>query len=538
MRTNVKVFGCFAAVMLLGCSLANGQEPAKKPAEAARLEQSTSDSAAPDPCCFDWTKLPPVRPLPRPGFFTVPPTDCGYYSLSDLLNGKCSDKPPPLPYTLFGFYPPSFYDTDFRYLDKKDAQWCDFWDPLKRIHPNDNWLVSFGGQSWFRQMNEVDSRLTATDNNYGLVRTRLYADTWYRDQFRIFAEFIYADSFWQDSEPLPIDINRSDAQNLFVEAKLGDIDCEAVRLRVGRQEMYLGSQRLLSALDWANTRRTFQGVRAYRTSEKLDVDAFWVQPVIQNRNDFDSVDNNQNFAGLWTTYKPRKGTSADFYYLFLDNTNPVATGTGGVVTGFNAHTLGTRYAGDCDGRLWDFEAMLQLGDWANQDLVAGAATAGVGYHWKDAPLNPQAWIYYDWASGDANPGQGSTRSTFQQLFPFGHYYFGYLDLVGRQNIHDVSAQFVTYPDKWITTILQVHRFWLAQSTDALYNAAGRVTRNDPTGLSGNDVGTEIDLLASFHLSAHSDLVVGYSKLFAGSFIDRSGPAVSPELFYVQYGYRW
>jgi hypothetical protein len=153
-------------------------------------------------------------------------------------------------------------------------------------------------------------------------------------------------------------------------------------------------------------------------------------------------------------------------------------------------------------------------------------------------MNPQFWIYYDWESGDANPGQGGTRSTFQQLFPFGHYYFGYLDLVGRQNIHDVSAQFLTFPEKWITGIVQVHRFWLAEPADALYNAAGKVVRNDPTGQSGQDVGTEIDLLASFHLSAHSDVVVGWSKLFRGAYIDNTGPDVSPELFYLQYGYRW
>jgi hypothetical protein len=30
-------------------------------------------------------------------------------------------------------------------------------------------------------------------------------------------------------------------------------------VRVGRQELLYGSQRLISTLDWANTRRTFQG---------------------------------------------------------------------------------------------------------------------------------------------------------------------------------------------------------------------------------------------------------------------------------------
>jgi hypothetical protein len=55
------------------------------------------------------------------------------------------------------------------------------------------------------------------------------------------------------------------------------------------------------------------------------------------------------------------------------------------------------------------------------------ATAGLGSHWTDAPLNPTVWGYYDYASGDDRPNAGTFR-TFSQLFPFGHYYLGWADL--------------------------------------------------------------------------------------------------------------
>jgi hypothetical protein len=456
----------------------------------------------------------------------------------DWIQGDDRDKPPVMPWGSFGFYQPSFFDTDFRYLDQPDNTQHDFWDPLKRIRLGDNWLLSLGGQTWFRYMNEVDFQLREQDNVHGLYRNRLYGDLWYRDDVRLFIECLYADSVWQDVNPLPIDINRSDFQNLFLELKLVEVSGSPVYVRAGRQEMLFGSQRLISTLDWANTRRTFQGIRGYRAAEEFDLDAFWVQPVLVNRNDLDSVDNNQNFAGVWGTYKPKKGTGIDLYYLLLDNTNPVATGSHQVQQGFTAHTLGSRFFGDRDQFLWDFESMLQLGDWANQDLIAGAATAGLGYQFANAPTNPQFWVYYDWASGDRSPGVGSTRSTFQQLFPFGHYYFGYLDLVGRQNIQDVSCQAVFYPSPWVTGLVQFHHFWLAEAADALYNAAGAIVRSDPTGRAGTDVGSEIDLVVSFHLTTHADLLLGWSKLFPGEFIKNSGPNVSPELFYLQIGYRW
>jgi hypothetical protein len=72
-------------------------------------------------------------------------------------------------------------------------------------------------------------------------------------------------------------------------------------------------------------------------------------------------------------------------------------------------------------------------------------------------MSPQFWLYYDYASGDSNPGQGNTFGTFNQLFPFGYYYLGYSDLVARQNIQDLNMQMAAYPTDWIYVLLQYHK---------------------------------------------------------------------------------
>jgi len=77
------------------------------------------------------------------------------------------------------------------------------------------------------------------------------------------------------------------------------------------------------------------------------------------------------------------------------------------------------------------------------------ATVGAGRHFKDAPLNPTLWFYYDYAGGNNRPN-GGEYNTFNQLFPFGHYYLGWADLVGRQNIHDANAHLFMYPTNWMT----------------------------------------------------------------------------------------
>ena len=96
--------------------------------------------------------------MPRLGGFLVPPSGAGYYSLWDQLTGSYRSAPPLDPYAPFGLFPPSFFDVDFRYLEKPDNQHKDFFDPLKRIHLGDNALLSFGGSFRIRHLDEGNSQ--------------------------------------------------------------------------------------------------------------------------------------------------------------------------------------------------------------------------------------------------------------------------------------------------------------------------------------------------------------------------------------------
>jgi hypothetical protein len=496
-------------------------------------------------CCHgrqvSWAKIPAtIRPMPRTGNFGIPPASGpGYFSLWDCVTDDCRAQAPKSGYPSFALMPASLFDADFRYVETLDPDDRTLVEKLKRIPLNDCLMFSTGGQFWLRFMNENNARLTTAHNDYTLSRVRLYGDVNYNDTVRVYGEYIWADSFGEDLPTAPIDVNRGDLLNLFVDVRLFDFEEHPCYVRGGRQELLYGSQRLISPLDWANVRRTFQGVKVFRQGEQWDFDAFWTQPVPVYPTEFDRPDEKVNFAGSWLTYRPEKGRFLDFYYLYRNNVNH-AIEQGIVRYPADIHTLGTRWAGDKDGFLWDAELMLQMGQQQEQDLLAGAGTLGLGRNWKDACWSPTAWIYYDYASGDADPNDGHFH-TFNQLHPFGHYYLGWIDLVGRQNIHDLNAHFYVYPAPWITAFVQYHHFWLNQSTDALYGVAGNAYRRDPTGAAGTDVGDEIDFVANFHLARYSDLLVGYSKLFGGRFLEQTaGPhrAADAELFHLTFAQRW
>jgi hypothetical protein len=508
------------------------------PDERAAPEAPEKAAAPANP----WSKVPAVRPMPRLGNFPIPPSGPGYYSLHDWLHGITRKQPPKYPYPPSALIPYSFFDADFRYLEDPKNTQHDLFDPLHRMHLGDCWLLATGGQVWTRYMHEVNSRLTGRNNDYQLLRTRAYLDLCYTDSVRAYAEFLDGRIFDPELPPLAIDQNPTELLNCFVDLKVCDWEDHPVYVRTGRQELLLGSQRLVSPLDWAVTRRTFEGVRVFRTGEKHDLDVFWSQPVVPDATRFDVADHDRNFVGLWSTWRPEKGHFFDTYYLWLGDTSPVRTVVNPRGTPFDVHTLGTRYAGQQGPYLWDVEAMLEFGEFGQRPTVAGATTVSGGYHFEHCAWNPTAWICYDFASGSADPLAGAHYSTFNQLFPFGHYYLGWLDLVGRQNIHDINAHLWLYPAKWITIWTQYHHFALASRTDALYGAGGAPLRWDPTGRAGRSVGDEIDLVVNFHLGAHSDILMGYSHLFAGPFIRRTAPnpaaAQSPDLFYAMYSFRW
>src|SRR5262249_55443938 len=125
----------------------------------------SSGAVVVDPCCWDWSKYPRYPVIPRPGNFYVPPTGCGYYSLSDFIHGDSRETPPKNAYPAFCIMPFSFFDADFRYVDDPKYN-PDFFERLHRIHLGEDWLFGTGGQAQWRHMHEFNSRLTGKTNDY------------------------------------------------------------------------------------------------------------------------------------------------------------------------------------------------------------------------------------------------------------------------------------------------------------------------------------------------------------------------------------
>ena len=467
--------------------------------------------------------------------------------VSDCADCAPAPKPAPKPKPYKGV----FYDNDFSYLDTPGAERTEYFELLKRRHLTDRIWFDVGGEYRHQFKNENRRSLftgvpsTPRTDTFTLDRLRLYTDLHVGDSFRAYVEYLDAVSNYEDLPPLGIDEDRSDLLNAFGEARLpfapGD---STLRLRIGRQELLEGQQRLVSPLDWANTRRTFEGAKLISEGKRWDTRLFWTRPVLVDKGRFDQPDQSKWFAGMYSTYKCFKHQKVSPYFLILREEDQIpgpAAGQGHRIgsgqVDSRIYTAGALFEGGMDNWLWDLEGASQFGEYGNLDIFAGMVAAGVGRKMPNRRWAPTLWMRYDYASGDEDPTDGTVGS-FNHLFPLGHKWFGFLDLVARTNIHDLNAQFFLKPHKKVTLLAWGHLFWLAEDRDGLYNAADIVSFQDATGASGNEVGQEIDLTANIAIRPGVGLLLGYSHFWSGDFVRNQGGQNSAYLLYSQMSIKY
>lgn len=405
-----------------------------------------------------------------------------------------------------------FYANDFSYL--KDPKYCGccLGDSLKLMPVGacgQYGTLDIGGQTRLRYHHEEGmgqtpgfTRFQDTSNDFMLNRTRLYTNWKVNDSLRVYSEGIYAGVTANDDYvPRSFDENNGDLLNLFFDAKVTD----DTTVRVGRQELLYGNQRLVSPLDWANTRRTFEGIRFLHKSGDWSHDLFYTNLVPVVANKFDEADYDQSFYGIYSTYSGWKKAKLETYYLGYDNETVAAP----VNTDFSVHTLGLRLDGSVDKWLYEFEGGPQFGRQSGLGLdhAAGFATAGIGRK-IDADWKPTLWFYYDYASGNF-PGGNFNR--FNQLFPLGHKYLGFIDAVQRSNVESPNVLLTLSPTDKISLLVWYYHFFSNSTSDIVPSFGGTAAQSTTS----NDLGDELDFISTYKFGPRSQILFGYSHFWAG-----------------------
>lgn len=417
-----------------------------------------------------------------------------------------------------GSHKPMFYDNKFDYLC--DPCYCDWHlgDRMKRLGIGDHAIVDIGGQYRTRFHHEQNMRndplfvpnalgLTGVDDTFLLHRTRFYVNAEIGNRIRFYGEALDADSNYETHIPRTIEVNRTDIQNMFLDAVLLD-DCRGkLTARIGRQELLYGNQRIASPLDWANTRRTFEGGKLMWQGESWDIDGFYTHPLRRTHANATRLDPpllDIDFWGVHSTYKDLGKDKLELYWLGLDN----------YITTARYNTLGGRYYAERDAWLYEFEGGYQFGrNFNGSDHSAGAYTFGLGRKMDNVCWKPVLWGYYDWASGSDTVDTG-----YDHMFPLVHKYLGYMDLYGRRNIESANVLLTAKPHDKLSLLVWYYYFWLQNGNDVPYNVDMTRFARLPGGSAGSrDLGHEIDVTLTYALTARMEVLFGYSHFFAGEF---------------------
>ena len=440
---------------------------------------------------------------------------------------KCDDeKKAALKKAAAGSHKGLFYANDFSYLS--DPCWDGhlLGDCMKGL--GDGPLsLDFGGQYRARLHREENHRglgLTGRSDDFLLHRTRLYMNAKLGSDIRFYGEVLDANSNYEAFNPRPIEENRWDVQNLFIDATLLSDGSRKLVARGGRQEMALGNQRYFSPLDWANTRRTFDGGRLMYTSDDWTVDGFWLAPMVRDFNSFDEANEDQAFYGVYSTYKALANGTLDLYWLAFDNDT----------AGFAYDSLGARYNGTLGEFLFESEGAYQFGSNADgSDHDAGFYMIGLGKAFTDHSCKPTAWIYFDWASGGDELGAGQGHHHFQ---PLAHKYLGLIDFYARSNLIDLNFLTTLQISKKVKLLLWYHNFWLENQNDTPYNV--NMSAFAPGVTPGDDeLGQEIDAVLTIGINERSNIIFGYSHFWSGDYYNTPGLPVNDvdaNFFYTQY----
>jgi hypothetical protein len=316
-------------------------------------------------------------------------------------------------------------------------------------------------------------------------------------------------------------------------ADVGSLERSRLAVRVGRQELAFGDQRLVGHVSWLNTARSFDAVRGVFRHKKLRIDGFAASVVNVQTGEFNSSGEGSYFYGADAPLAilPLGGILEPYQFVRSARNQRSDAGVAGTLL---SSTTGVRIAGKLTSLTdYNVEAAIQRGSLAEDNISAWGGHWTVGHTLSAGRTTYRAFGEYNYASGDETPGDGR-RGTFDQLYPTPHDKYGLADQVGWRNIHHLRTGLEFRPKPKLALTAGYHSFWLASARDALYNAAGAAIARLPAGLSAvagtakadRHVGQELDLQATFTPSPHIQVHGGYSHLFTGAFLKAATPGES------------
>jgi hypothetical protein len=379
-----------------------------------------------------------------------------------------------------------------------------------------------------------------SENDFLLLRTRVHGGYSPADWFTVFGEGQNSSSTGDKRNPNPQSNGPFDLHQGYV--RLGGTESLPLSLKVGRQELSYGDERLIGAFDWDNIGRSFDAAKLRFEQDTFWVDAFMGRVVFPNDNEFDQPNWDDWFSGVYGSTRSLVPKTELQLYFLADNASansPRYTTTYGKGNSpRDIYTIGSRFQtlpgqfrgwdlnGEFVGQFGDFEyAPGTPGVVNGQRLnhLAYATHIEGGYTFAKTDFKPRLALGFDYASGDGNPND-KEHNTFVNLYPTNHKFYGAMDLLSWQNLLDPYVKASIVPLRNLSVALTYNAFWLASTSDFFYQVNGVPRTTGGYGIhpgNGSFAGQEIDLIATYQPAAFVQLQGGFGHYFTGDYVNQT-----------------
>jgi hypothetical protein len=347
--------------------------------------------------------------------------------------------------------------------------------------------ITFGGQ--VRPRFEGRTPVDGSWNSFTSMRVRANLSALLEENVRVFIQLQDVRLFGEESNTLSdFEADKFDLHQGFIE--LSDVPSIGGILKVGRQEMALGEQRLVGAVNWTQQGRSFDGFRYTSPNQTgLKVDLFFMK---LREETAATQDWESSFAGAYGTLPLGETGSLDLFGLMTtdgreDNGSEVTFGG-----------LWKGKAGPVDVRL---EGSLQSGERGGTDVSAHMFGARAGGKVHESTT---VTLWYDYLSGDDDPTDDEV-GVFNTLFATNHAFYGAADFflnipvhTGGLGLKDAAVKFAFVLSPTTSFKADLHHF----------------TTAEPGTLSTQSLANELDLTLTHQISPGLSAVAGYSYVQA------------------------
>lgn len=366
-----------------------------------------------------------------------------------------------------------------------------------------------------------------------LSRLRLETDVRFSEQTRIHLQLqdarVVGSSFSDDdfrpgnnSFHYALDINQ---------AYMEYLPFKVLKLTIGRQAIAFRDRRIFGSGHWGNTGRyVWDAARLTLTNHWLESNWIVGRFILHQPDRWP----NKQAQGptAYACYNTIKTLpfQCDVFYVFKDDDSGIFQGEKGAGD-LASHSVGMWFKHEIGNLDFGTTFVGQFGRYGSDKIRAMGAVFSVGRKFN-VTGSPYIQLQYIRGSGDKHPDDG-VNNTFDGVFGGADTdLYGWMNLFFWKNINEYRINMTFSPGKNVSLRGEYHYFRLDQASDAWY-FPGKAQRRDSAGLSGRDLGHEIDLTCKMKVTSYLELLAGTCFFLPAKFIKNTGKSPKANWYFLQ-----